>query len=293
MRSDAGAPAAGAAGRGGRRAAGGVPGYAAAVSPAGRWVARLDCVGDLERGAADGLLLGRGSPGRPAGRGRGVLVELRLGEVAAVGKRALRGGLLGPLLGDLHLGAGRAVAQVALAVELDRRGVPTPEVLAVGWRRRLGPLVRQAIVTRAIPRGLDLLEAARLLGSGTGRTRLLEAAAGLVRALHDAGFVHADLNLANLVMERGPAGERLHVVDLDRGRFVARLGTPARLRSLARLQRSHDKWVAPGDRLSPREEVRFVRRYCGADRDLLRRLLGGLRRARACRRLVRRRPADR
>jgi hypothetical protein len=105
--------------------------------------------------------------------------------------------------------------------------------------------------------------------------------------MHDAGFFHADLNLTNLVLEGGPAGGRAYVVDLDRGRFRRPLGTARRFRNLARLLRSSEKWLGRGVRLAPREELAFLRRYCGSDGALLRLLLGRLRRYRAALRLRR------
>lgn len=264
----------------------GVPGYAAVCSAAGRWVARPECLADIRGGAADALLAGGRSPAATPGRGRAGVIEIRLGGVAAIGKSALHGGLLGPVLRGIHVGPGRALAQITLAGELDRRGVRTPEVMAVGWRRVIGPLVRQAIVTRAVSGGRNLLEVART-GERGRRKRALAAAAAEVRKLHGAGFEHADLNLMNLVLEAGP-DERVHIVDLDRGRFRERFGPAARLRGLARLARSHDKWLEPDRRLTPREEIYFLRRYCGPDRALVRRLLPGLRRSRARRRLLRR-----
>lgn len=264
-----------------------LPGYLPAVSGGGRWVARPECAADLARGAADRLLAGGRTGRAAAGRGRGGLVEFRLGGIPAIGKPARHGGLFGSLLDGLYLGPDRALIQIAIAGELCRRGVDTPEPLAVGWRRVLGPLVLQAIVTRAIPEGRNLLEVARD-GDPRIRREALAAGAEVVRAMHDAGFDHADLNLMNLVFETRPAGARVQVVDLDRGRFLDRLGPGSRRRALGRLLRSHDKWVEPGRRLTPREEIRFLRRYCRTDRGLLRSLVSGLRRARARQRVWRR-----
>jgi hypothetical protein len=131
-------------------------------SPAGSWVARRECAGAIASGQADFLLLD--APGRAAapGAGRGVVATFDLGGSPVVGKRALHGGLLGRLLRDLYLGRGRGLSQIAVADRLERAGVPTPPILAVGSRRRLGFLYAQAIVSRAIPGALNLYEAARL-----------------------------------------------------------------------------------------------------------------------------------
>jgi hypothetical protein len=185
-----------------------------------------------------------------------------------VGKRALHGGILGRLLGGLYLGRGRAIAQIEAADRLDRAGIPTPEVLAVGWRGALGVFRALAIVTRAIPRAQNLYEAARDDAPWRRRRVILEQSGRLIRAMHDDGFTHADLNVTNLVLGEGPGGDRVHVVDLDGARFGGALRPLDRYRSLARLLRSYEKWIAGRWRLSPREEIIFLRAYCGRDRRL-------------------------
>jgi hypothetical protein len=198
------------------------------------------------------------------------MVHFRLAGEPAIGKRALHGGLLGPLLGRLYFGRRRVLDQVRAAVRLERAGVPTAAVLAVGTARVLGPLRAQAIVTRELRGAQNLYE---LAAGGLTRRRhrdVLLQGADLLRRMHDAGFLHGDLNVGNLVLERGPAGETLHVVDLDRGRFLRVISPEERLGNLARLLRSYEKWIAGSLRLSPREEIYFLRCYGGRDRGMVR-----------------------
>jgi len=182
----------------------------------------------------------------------------------------MHGGLIGPLLGGLYLGAGRALAQVEIARRLAEAGITTPEILAVGWRRSFGFLRKLAIVARAIPAAENLYEAARRGASGPRRRAILDATADLVRAMHEVGFLHADLNVTNLVLGEDREGMRLHVIDLDRGRFVPVVSGKDRVAGLARLRRSYEKWVASSWPLTPREEIRFLRRYCRSEKSLVR-----------------------
>jgi hypothetical protein len=201
---------------------------------------------------------------------------------AAYAKRGVHGGLARHLLGGLFWRDRRARGAVEAALRLRAAGVATPEVLAAGCRSVLGPLAAYVLVTEAIPDGVSLQSflsgqplprRRRLLARGAGRS---------VRALHDAGFVHADLNLANLVAadrgERtGPAGEpAIHVIDLDGGCFRPRVGFAARRRNLRRLLRSYEKWIAPVSPLDRRDALAFLRAYCGGDEASLRRFLGDL-----------------
>ena len=217
------------------------------------------------------------------------MVRLTLEGVPAIGKRALHGGLLGPLLGGLYLGRGRALDQLRASDRLARSGVPTPEILAVGSRRVAGCFRAQAIVSREIAGARNLHELARERLSGARRREILDRAASVLRDMHDAGFEHADLNLANLVWGRGAAGETLFVVDLERGRFRDRMPAGVRVRALARLVRSCEKWVPRSRRPTRGEEARFLLGYSRGDAGLLRALagrLGGYRRRLGARRLL-------
>ena len=249
-------------------------------SAAGAWIARRECAPAIQRGEADFILSGPGARHSAAGSGRGPLARFTLAGLPAVGKRALHGGLLGPLLRGMYLGRRRAVDQLRAAARLAGAGVPTPEILAVGSRPVAGLFCAQAIVAREIAGARNLHDLAGEPLAGARRREILKKTAGLLRDMHDAGFLHADLNLANLVLGGGPAGERVWVVDLERGRFAGQVTVGGRIRVLARLLRSCEKWVAKRLRLTPREEVRFLRIYARGDRILLRQLVTRLSRFR-------------
>jgi len=257
------------------------PGYVTSETAAGTWIVRSDVAGALPVEALDALLRGGLKPAAAPGRGRGDIVRLDFAGRYGIGKRARHGGLLGRLLGGSYWGTGRALRPIALARRLRRAGVPTPDVLAAGWRRVAGPLHAHALVTEAVPGAVNLQEALLDARPGAKLQALCRASAEAVRAMHDAGFVHADLNLSNLVLEDVAGSLRAHVVDLDRGRFVSVLSDGDRLRNLSRLLRSHEKWVAGTAPLRPRDVVAFLERYCRGDRALIRDLLGRLARHRS------------
>ena len=234
------------------------------------WVTRPSLARQLAGGVADVLLRGPARREPAAGDGRGVIVRFVLADRTVVGKRMLRGGLAGRCLGGLYAGHRRALEQLSLSERLRIAGVPTPRILAAGWRRAFLLLTAQALVTEEIPKARNLREWARTGLDGARRREILGTVALLVRALHGAGFLHADLNVTNIVLGEAPGSPRPQIIDLDRGRFFAALTPRQRAANLARLLRSHDKWIDPADRLRAREEVAFLRRYCGDDRPLLR-----------------------
>jgi Lipopolysaccharide kinase (Kdo/WaaP) family len=249
------------------------PQYVEVRSPAAFWIAGRGCADAIARGQADFLFEERPRAPIEAGSGRGVTARFTLAGKAVVGKRALRGGLFGPLLGGLYLGSRRVLDQVRTSERLRSAGVATPEIVAAGSERVLGPLRAHAIVSHELAGARNLLELAEDAPSPPLRRQLLAACAALVRRMHDAGFLHADLNVGNLVLERGGATPVLNVVDLDHGRFLNSVSPRRRFRNLARLLRSYEKWIAPRLRLSGREELLFLRCYAGRDRALLRRLV--------------------
>lgn len=192
-----------------------------------------------------------------AARGRVRFAEIAPGERVAI-RHYFRGGLFGRLVRDLFLDPGRGFRELALYDRARAAGVPTLEPVGAVARRAGLLFWRLDLVTRAVAGAADL--AAR-----AGDRRAIEAAARAVRALHDAGIEHADLNLRNILI--GPDGRAI-VIDLDRARARGGpLGPRARLRNLFRLYRSGVKVLG---RVPPRAAVRFGRAYFRKDRAALR-----------------------
>ena len=259
-----------------------LPGYETLRSAQRLWRVRPGLAAPLAASPAAALLEGEPPPPGPPGTGRGTVMTLVLAGRAAYAKRGRHGGLAGSLLGDLFWRDGRARRAVEAAERLRSAGVATPEVLAAGCRAVHGPLWTYVLVTEAIPRGASLQA---LLGEqplARRRRRLARGAGRCVRALHDAGFVHADLNLGNLVVADGgeavsPTGaSEVHVIDLEGGRFRKTVNLGARRRNLKRLLRSYEKWIAPASPLDRRDGFAFLRAYCGTDQAMFRSLLGDL-----------------
>jgi hypothetical protein len=145
-----------------------------------------------------------------AGRGRVRFAALGgASEGARVAVRHyVRGGALGPLLGDLQRDGRRPLREIALYAAARAAGVPTLEPIAGVSRRASGPFWRCDLVTREEAGARDLGErlAGLLAGPVATRRRAIAAAARAVRALHEAGFDHADLNLKNVLLVEGEEG---------------------------------------------------------------------------------------
>ena len=195
--------------------------------------------------------------------------------------RALRhGGVLGPLWGAAYWGTRRVEGELAATQLLRARTdgiVPQPRLALA--RRIAGPLWRCAIGTARVPgeplAGLLL----RAAPDAPARAAALRAAATAVRALHDAGGRHADLNASNVLI--AASGERwiASIVDLDRARVDPSVPARGRAREIARLWRSLAK-LGAGARLSASERDAFVGAYCAGDAALETSLRSHLRRER-------------
>ena len=199
-------------------------------------------------------------PGREAFAGRGAAYGVTLGGVAAVVRHARRGGLLGPLLGDRYVGAPRHLRELAWSRRLAGAGIPTPPFLA-GITYAAGLAHRADVATERVA-GLDL--AGFFFGDTTpgpdARDATWHAVGRLVRSLHDAGWVHPDLQLRNVLVGGRPP--RAWLLDVESCRDAT--GAAARRRNLERFYRSWAKWNRlRGPRLGDRDRAAFDGGYAG------------------------------
>jgi tRNA A-37 threonylcarbamoyl transferase component Bud32 len=106
--------------------------------------------------------------------------------------------------------------------------------------RICGPFYRLHLATARIDGARSLLEYLRTVGGASEETvSVLKAAGECVRALHDAGILHADLNLNNLLVVAGNEGATadVRVIDLDGSCYGPSLNQKGRAANLARLLR--------------------------------------------------------
>ncbi|MAG32207.1 MAG: hypothetical protein CL908_15095 [Deltaproteobacteria bacterium] len=209
----------------------------------------------------------------PGGRGehRVVALEGRRGMGQRIRLRPLRhGGWLGGLLGDRFLTPGRVFRELDLWLVLRARGAALPDpVLAVARRRR--GFWRSALGAIDLDKALD---GRAWLASKPARADLTRCARGFarsLRALHEAGALHGDLQLRNVLVEIREGELHCLFIDLDRTTLHRALTPVQRMRELMRLARSceklgHSELLAPPSRLPGI----VLSAYCGTERDLLR-----------------------
>ena len=151
------------------------------------------------------------------------------------------GGLFAKITGDLFRSPGRAPLELAISERLHAAGVPTPTIVAYVVYRAPLALCRSDVVTREVADSFDLSEAI-MSDDAAARDQAWSAALRLVAALSESGARHHDLNVKNVLVRRGTAGELTALaLDVDRVTFG---GFPGALldANLARLARSARKW---------------------------------------------------
>lgn len=188
-------------------------------------------------------------------------------DVQIVVKSYRRGGWFGRLLPDVYWTAERFRRELEVYELLRKGGVGTLEVLGLVTRRRIVG-VEAWLLTRWIQDALPLDEYLLAGGSGPERARLARAVGITVRALHDLGVDHPDLNLKNILFRRDGSGIVVLVIDLDRSRSAGTLEDRSRWRNLLRFHRSAVKWTHrfPDSAVTSRDLLRFALGYFGRDR---------------------------
>jgi hypothetical protein len=201
-------------------------------------------------------------------QGRAPLVKMVLpGSDAALLRTYHHGGLLRFFSGKLFFTwPPRPFRELAITVELRRRGIPTIEALAAGIDRVAGPLYRGWFASREMDGARDLWAA---FESGWARAQgvegVLEAVAASLQVLHRQGVCHGDLNLKNILLRREGEGLKAYIIDFDKASLF--LGpVPARIANgnLARLLRSVRKLDAQRRYLSETDWNKFIRCYYAA-----------------------------
>lgn len=228
--------------------------------------------GDPERLAAAG-------EARYEGRGRPVRVVLPDG-TAGVLRRYRHGGLLRGLTGTLFAGRSRPLAELAATERARRAGVNVPEVLAAWHRPVLGFLHRGFLLTREVPGARDLVA---VFGAGERAGAALRTLGAEVRRMHEAGVLHADLHVKNVLVD---GGGRVTILDFDRARVAKSWPPAARIANLLRFDRSLVKLGRRGVAVARTDRLRFFAGYWpeglppGERADVVRRCRASLRRHR-------------
>ncbi|MBI2890331.1 MAG: hypothetical protein HYY13_06045 [Nitrospirae bacterium] len=206
---------------------------------------------------------------------RGTSHAFRIDAGTARVKRRCRGGLLAPFLPDLYSVEAAAARWLSVHAEAMRRALPVPNLVGLFVlppNRRWASLL---VATAELQPSVTLADRMKSPDLPPEDLRRLGAE---VRALHESGFLHGDLNAMNILLPGLEAGYRF--VDLDRARFCSHRVSRSRGRAEAvRLARSvHKTLLSTGRDSTPLIDPLFLG-YANGDRRTIRSLHRALARA--------------
>jgi 3-deoxy-D-manno-octulosonic acid kinase len=225
-------------------------GYVSGTAAGARYRVRTELEPFLRRaiesaGSLDGFARANATAAL-AGRGPAHVVESATGPLLV--RHYRRGGAVASMLGDryVRLGRLRPFNELRVSGIARSRGVRTPPV-AAAVVYPAGVFYRGDLATEYLADTTTLAD----LTFGPGRRNEPErldawrATGRLARAAADAGLVHADLNLRNILVAGNADSPEPYLLDLDRCRVAGRASAGDRARMRARLHRSARKIAGP------------------------------------------------
>lgn len=181
---------------------------------------------------ADALLAGQGvQPASVEGRGQLQSVPTPHGDVLI--RKCLRGGMAARVLKETYLLDNRPLKELKVHGHAWRSGVPTVMPVGAMWERS-GLFYRGAYATLRAD-AVDLLH--YLQSDSNPDPALLAACGRAIRAMHQAGIYHADLQTKNVLVSGGEA----LIIDFDGARVLGEISRVMGENNLARLRRSFVK----------------------------------------------------
>lgn len=176
---------------------------------------------------------------RERGRGTALVIETPVGR--SVLRQYLRGGWAAKVIHSRYVFTGyensRPLREFDVLQRLARLELPAPRPVA-GYCQRLGLSYTGALITLEIENTTTIES---VLEQMTNADWL--AVGDCVRQFHDAGLVHADLTVRNILIQKGG---RIYLVDFDRARFSPG-ADKAFQGNLQRLRRSLNKSCREND----------------------------------------------
>jgi tRNA A-37 threonylcarbamoyl transferase component Bud32 len=220
----------------------------------------------LDAGIADPeLLVKNGISVADSGRSKAVLFGFSEGK--GVLRELRHGGMFRALTGGLFLSKKRPLCELDVHEYAGKCGVNVPEPLAA-CVRRAGLGFRAYIATRFIENAVELAACfTREADMRLSEKKSVVAACGReVRRMHDAGILHADLHVRNILVRRGKKPEAF-IVDFDKAVLKKAVVSGDREKNLLRLGRSVDKLPAD-ERPNAADMLRFLVAYLDAGEPL-------------------------
>ncbi len=167
--------------------------------------------------------------------GRGHLLQFEYGDGAGLIRPYLRGGVVRYFSKDRYYGENRPLAELEVHCRAQAMGLAVPLVLGVVWRRT-GAWYSGSIATEdlACPNLHQWLPGK----SEADEVAMMKACGALIRAMHDGGIWHADLQIKNVLVHEGVP----KLIDFDGAQWQEVPWSKGQcMRNLLRFRRSLEK----------------------------------------------------
>lgn len=211
------------------------------------------------------------------GRGCPIVVPFDRGKLIV--RHYYHGGCLRNFTGDLFLGISRFLNELRIMDKVHRDGIPVPEPVGLILNPAIGGFYRADFVSVYISDSCDLRTYYENLSGNPSpqaemeRHKIIRRSARAIAVFHRAGFLHADLQMKNILIQKINSGLKVFILDFDKARRGDCLREKLFRANLIRLYRSFGKMRLMNPQISSYDPIRFVQAYAPDDRELRKRII--------------------
>ncbi len=144
---------------------------------------------------------------------------------------------------------------IAVSTHLTKKGVLTPEPVALMEKRKGRLLLSSYILTRCVKADRLRYQIEKRKNDPEWTNRAIKNLAALIASIHKAKVMHGDMKANNFIIEKPYEKARIWVVDLDGSVIKRRIDIQDQARDLARL------FFSFRDTLCPLSHLRFFVHY--------------------------------
>ena len=202
-------------------------------------------------------------------KGRGLVFSIPIEEMSGTRimiRKYLRGGLVRFVNKDIFLGNQRPFNELCIGAEAYARNIPTAETLAAVSIKKTGPFYNAYLITKELPSCSDLPQYLKELSKcshinfSKKKEQVLIKTAETVKIMHDKGFLHADLNMKNILINSlNP--ENIFIIDWDKSVLKNSLSESEKSSNIIRFCRSMEKLKQHGIPVTANDQELFVYAY--------------------------------
>lgn len=202
-------------------------------------------------------------------KGRGPVLSVSIEEMPETRimiRKYLRGGLVRFVNNDIFLGNQRPFNELYIGAEAYARNIPTAETLAAVSIKKAGPFYKCYLITKELTSCSDLPQYLKKLSKISSiefsekKKEVLVKTAETVRSMHNKGFLHADLNMKNILIN-SLIPENIFIIDWDKSVFKNSLSESEKSSNIIRFCRSMEKLQQQGIPVTEKDQELFLVSY--------------------------------